>query len=631
MAADPRALTPVPEEPRKAETDGALVARARDGDHAAFEQIYRRYRNPVFATCLNHSLDTPRAEEVTQDTFLRAYQSLQRFDCSRALLPWLTSIAINRCIDVARKESRVTATEPDHHTFLSVSEGDTTTAEILRRGERSQLGKALKTLPWRQRRALVLFAVEGWTYSDIANAEGISVPSTKALLFRARQNLRRACERVPVGGVLAPVLLFRNAFRRARTELETRLNHFGPAALAEGAQALTAFGLAVSLSAGGLGGARPGVADLVQSASQESATADLLSAAPVSRPTEPAFTVPAARRRALGSALLDPTDGATPEDTRFTSVVSAPSGRPGAAVYATGSVPCHRATGCPILFASHDEGTTWRRLPAVGLTGTELTLPPAFPADRRIFAMGPEGLQVSIDQGSTFTTVEPLEGPVAFSPDFARDRRIVIGTLSPVEYRDDTGLIAPAPLLFTGSSRTSLAFVRGAGSSSDLLIGARAPTPSGTFRSFLRRCTASGCADLAPEIDWGEIPRFAPAESPSVAYAFSGDILARYDGRTRSATLLPVPADTARLTDVKEVGAMLIASKSAGAGRAWSALYVSHDEGVAWAPVRVAARLLPDGAARITVTPGERIIVAGTAGGLACSPDRGRTWQIRCP
>ena len=169
-------------------TDGDLARKAAAGDLLAFETLVERY----YADCLRfavHFLGEPAdAEEVVQDTFVRAYKALARYHDRQRFRAWLFSILANRCrtrsAGVQRRrrvlekysvEPTASATRPD------VEPGPD---EILRR-----IHAALDELPVSQREAFLLHSVEGVGYEDMSAITGAGVSALKMRVKRAREQL----------------------------------------------------------------------------------------------------------------------------------------------------------------------------------------------------------------------------------------------------------------------------------------------------------------------------------------------------------------------------------------------------------------------------------------------------------
>src|SRR5437868_6114828 len=97
---------------RMSDTETALVKRARDGDRPAFEELVRRSSRLVFARLYLETGSVHRAEDLLQDTLLRAYRSLPRLTDPAGFRPWLLTIAHNALIDAARRDERCKRVPP---------------------------------------------------------------------------------------------------------------------------------------------------------------------------------------------------------------------------------------------------------------------------------------------------------------------------------------------------------------------------------------------------------------------------------------------------------------------------------------------------------------------------------------
>jgi len=166
--------------------DAALVRRSLDGDMAAFEQLYRGHVGRVHGAILRLvGMDRGRAEELTQDAFVRAWQKLSSFRHESAFSTWLYRLGVNTALMELR--GRRDSKETDVEDLDLAAGGDVPFCA----GERGDLERAVSKLPPRARAVLVLHDVEGWKHEEIANELGMAVGSSKAQLHRARGLLRR--------------------------------------------------------------------------------------------------------------------------------------------------------------------------------------------------------------------------------------------------------------------------------------------------------------------------------------------------------------------------------------------------------------------------------------------------------
>jgi len=170
------------------ESTEVLVGRAQHGDVQAFEELYRSTVGRIFALCMRMCGDRHLAEELTQESYLRAWQKLTTFRGEAAFTTWLHRIAVNvvignRRVRVRRDERPAGDGEIDEM-LVEESSADTATAVDLER--------AIARLPERARTVFVLHDVEGFRHREIAEMAGMAVGTSKAQLSRARRLLRKA-------------------------------------------------------------------------------------------------------------------------------------------------------------------------------------------------------------------------------------------------------------------------------------------------------------------------------------------------------------------------------------------------------------------------------------------------------
>jgi RNA polymerase sigma-70 factor (ECF subfamily) len=182
--------------PRLALGDDGLVDRARRGDVEAFEQLYRAHAGRVYALCLRLAADPVVARELTQDTFVKAWDALPRFRADASVTTWLHRIAVNALLERRRGEKRRAARvslagDEDE----GEGDGESDVAGVVLAPDVAtaiDLERAIGALPPGVRRAFVLHAVEGYTHEEIATMTGLAAGTLRAQLHRARQLLKRA-------------------------------------------------------------------------------------------------------------------------------------------------------------------------------------------------------------------------------------------------------------------------------------------------------------------------------------------------------------------------------------------------------------------------------------------------------
>ena len=171
------------------DADGRLVRSAGAGDAIAFEALYRRHNARVHGVILRlvggHA---GRAEDLTQEAFVRAWQALPGYRFESAFTTWLHRLAVNTALmELRSRRSRPQASDDEDaldHIGTQDSAGHGTALTM-------DLERAVATLPPRARAVLVLHDVEGWKHEEIAAELGMAVGSSKAQLHRARGLLRK--------------------------------------------------------------------------------------------------------------------------------------------------------------------------------------------------------------------------------------------------------------------------------------------------------------------------------------------------------------------------------------------------------------------------------------------------------
>lgn len=170
-----------------ADEDSALARRAASADVGAFEQLYRRHHRRVHGVIVRLvGQASGRAEDLTQEAFVRAWQALPAFRFESAISTWLHRLAVNTALMELRSRRSRPWQDDDEDALDSIATPDTAGRAVLGR----DLERAVASLPPRARAVLVLHDVEGWKHEEIAGELGMAVGSSKAQLHRARGLLR---------------------------------------------------------------------------------------------------------------------------------------------------------------------------------------------------------------------------------------------------------------------------------------------------------------------------------------------------------------------------------------------------------------------------------------------------------
>lgn len=167
-----------------------VAQRAKAGDTSAFETLVRRHQRVVYGLCIRLLRSEADASEVAQESFLRAYQNLHRYDLGRPFEVWLLAIARNLSLDVLRRRSKFTSDDIDNHiAVLPALDGNAEERAIVRQTHGSLEG-ALELLPVGDREVLSLYYVQRRSTQEIATILGVARGTIMAKLFRAREKLR---------------------------------------------------------------------------------------------------------------------------------------------------------------------------------------------------------------------------------------------------------------------------------------------------------------------------------------------------------------------------------------------------------------------------------------------------------
>jgi RNA polymerase sigma-70 factor (ECF subfamily) len=171
--------------------DEADVARAARGDRQAFERLYRLHVNRVYSLCARMVGDRTRAEELTQDAFVRAWEKLDQFRGDSAFGTWLHRLAVNVVLNDRQTESRRRGRQDDSIEDVDTMAHDSVRAAV-QPGLSIDLERAIAGLPPGARKVFVLHDVEGYTHDEIGEMLGVTAGGCKAQLHRARLLLREA-------------------------------------------------------------------------------------------------------------------------------------------------------------------------------------------------------------------------------------------------------------------------------------------------------------------------------------------------------------------------------------------------------------------------------------------------------
>jgi RNA polymerase sigma-70 factor (ECF subfamily) len=183
------------------ESDAAAVARARAGDSDGFRVLVERHSRSVFRLAYRVTGNEQDAEDAVQETFLRAYRQLNRYESRSSFGTWLYRITANYCLDLIRVRKRYQdqtgSASEEQDAMAAVPAADTPQDRMVFSAEvRDRISSALAALSEQERMAFVLRHYEGCSIEQISGVLGIGDNAAKHSIFRAVQKLRKALEPV---------------------------------------------------------------------------------------------------------------------------------------------------------------------------------------------------------------------------------------------------------------------------------------------------------------------------------------------------------------------------------------------------------------------------------------------------
>ncbi len=205
---------PASSEPTRARTrvdhrnsdEAALVRRVQARDEIAFREIVERYQAKVFSIIFGILRNHNDAEDIAQQVFAKIYFSIKNFDFRSSLLTWIYKITVNECYDYLRKKRvRKLVYESDFSEEDSLRMENSETATVqgppvdTRLAQRDLVVKLLDKLSEDDRTLLLLKEVEGHSVEELSNMTGMNENTIKVKLFRARQKLVKAAQRLNRG------------------------------------------------------------------------------------------------------------------------------------------------------------------------------------------------------------------------------------------------------------------------------------------------------------------------------------------------------------------------------------------------------------------------------------------------
>lgn len=174
---------------------GDVLDRCRQGDIAAFEQVYQLFKRPMYSLAYNFHGNRFDAEDSVQDAFIAMYRGIHSFKGDSAFGTWLYRILLNACINRKRRERHFEEHADYASEHMHPSDPDRPDVDVILR---DTLQREIATLPALQRAVFLLFATEGFTHPEIADTLKIPVGTSKSHYHRAKEELKKRLSRLGI-------------------------------------------------------------------------------------------------------------------------------------------------------------------------------------------------------------------------------------------------------------------------------------------------------------------------------------------------------------------------------------------------------------------------------------------------
>jgi RNA polymerase sigma-70 factor, ECF subfamily len=188
VSASLQSLTPL--------TDEEVVQRIRDGDSAVFELLMRRHNQRLFRLARSIIRDDTEAEDIVQETYLRAYTNLHRFEGRSSVATWLSRIAFHESLSRLRRRRQAKVATSARIDAMQASQGGEASIDSIAQTElRMSLAAALDSLPASFRAIVMLRLVEGLSTQETADSLRLTPTNVRVGLFRARRQLQETIQK----------------------------------------------------------------------------------------------------------------------------------------------------------------------------------------------------------------------------------------------------------------------------------------------------------------------------------------------------------------------------------------------------------------------------------------------------
>lgn len=175
-----------------------LVEKAQKGDHEAFAELVKASEKTVFNIAYRSLSNREDAYEISQEVFIKAFKNINKFDGKSSFKTWIYRIAVNTCIDEARKRKnkdtisldKEISGEDDNYLIQVESNEDSPEEEYIKKDTSRLVQDSIDKLSLEHKTIIILRDLQGLSYDEIASSIGISLGTVKSRLTRARKNLK---------------------------------------------------------------------------------------------------------------------------------------------------------------------------------------------------------------------------------------------------------------------------------------------------------------------------------------------------------------------------------------------------------------------------------------------------------
>ena len=193
-----KTLVTSPERQQEADSDLAVVKRVQAGDVAAFDQLIRKYRERLFGVVYNLTSNREDTADLVQDAFIKAFQSINRFQGQASFFTWLYKIAVNTTLSHLRKNrmrtffslEKIQEDDPSSKILADLTDKTGADRDAYLRELQEKLNEALQKLSIKHRTVITLFEIDGLSHAEIAEIMECSEGTVRSRLHYAKQFLQ---------------------------------------------------------------------------------------------------------------------------------------------------------------------------------------------------------------------------------------------------------------------------------------------------------------------------------------------------------------------------------------------------------------------------------------------------------